>query len=164
MVNGSCIQFDYDDSYLKVSAEEGADDVIEFPKEEDGNVLFTFIHSQFPCTIGLKYKDGSGDWKMIRPVNDVLNAPKDGWGCRIYYIALSSDENNNERKDIHQSNEQKKEVDVKNKNQNHGVVTDQKIHELMAVNIPLCTFLDKKQLEARVSKARKLGASKSSAA
>lgn len=86
MVYGLQLNQSDDDIYLKVSGGEGQE-FIELPKEEDNTVLFTFIESQFPSAVGLKYKDYNGDWNFIKPVGDALNPPKNGWGQSVYYAA-----------------------------------------------------------------------------
>ena len=81
---------DGDDDYIKVSAGEDAE-VMEFPKEDDGTVMFSTIQTQYPDAIGIKYKGSSGAWRAIRAVDNVLAAPKGGWGDKVYCISVSGE-------------------------------------------------------------------------
>ena len=89
-VNDPYAYVDADDDYVKVSQGENAD-FMEFPKENDGTIMFSTIQAQFEETIGLKYKSSSGAWRAIRAVDNVLAPPKGGWGDRVYCIAVTGE-------------------------------------------------------------------------
>lgn len=79
---------DYDEDFVKIAEHEGAS-FMEFPKEENETILLSTIQAQFPHAIGLKYKGSSGAWRAIREADNVLDAPKGGWGDRVYYLSLN---------------------------------------------------------------------------
>jgi len=84
-----------DDDYIKIADAEDSE-FMEFPKEEDGTLLLSTIQTQFPNSIGLKYKGSSGAYRAIREVDNVLAAPKGGWGNTVYIVTKS--ETNRKRK------------------------------------------------------------------
>jgi len=77
----------YEDDYIRVCAEEG-DEFLEFPKEADSTVLLSTLQSQFPNAIGLKYRGSSGAWRSLRVQDNVMDAPKEGWGDMVYCVTL----------------------------------------------------------------------------
>jgi len=79
---------DYDDDFVRIAEHEGAQ-FMEFPKEENETILLSTLQAQFPHAIGLKYKGGSGAWRAIREAENVLDAPKGGWGDRTYYLSMA---------------------------------------------------------------------------
>ena len=79
-----------DEDFIKITSREGTE-FMEFPKENDGTILLSTIQAQFPRAIGLKYKGSSGAWRAVREANNVLDAPKSGWGDRIYCLTVSGE-------------------------------------------------------------------------
>jgi len=76
-----------EDDYIRVSAHEG-DEFLEFPKEGDNTVLLSTLQSQFPNAIGLKYRGSSGAWRSLRTQDNVMDAPKEGWGDIVYCVTV----------------------------------------------------------------------------
>jgi len=98
------------EDYIKVAPNEDSD-FMEFPIEEDGSVMFSTIQAQIPNAAGIKYKGPSGAWRAIRAVDNVLAAPKGGWGDRIYFISvIESVKETKETKDV-QTKKRKTDVD-----------------------------------------------------
>lgn len=80
--------YEEDDEYIKIAESEDSE-FMEFPKEDDGSMLLSTIQTQFPNAIGIKYKGSSGAWRAIKEVDNVLAAPKGGWGDQVYIVTLS---------------------------------------------------------------------------
>jgi len=81
------------EDYIKICEEEGAE-FMEFPKETDRTLLLSTLTAQFPNAIGLKYRAPSGALRALRFQDGVMEAPKGGWGDRVYVLAVSSGETN----------------------------------------------------------------------
>lgn len=77
-----------EDDHIKIALNEDSE-FMEFPKEDDNTVLLSTIQAQFPEAIGMKYKGSSGAWRALKAVDNVLEAPKDGWGDQVYYLTTS---------------------------------------------------------------------------
>lgn len=80
--------YEEDDDYIKIAESEDSE-FMEFPKEEDGSMLLSTILTQFPNAIGIKYKGSSGAWRAIKEIDNVLAAPKGGWGDKVYIVTTS---------------------------------------------------------------------------
>jgi len=60
---------------------------VELPSENDGTLLLSTVSSQFPGTIGLRFKSESGAWRGLRVTEDsVFDIPIDGWRDVKYQI------------------------------------------------------------------------------
>ena len=81
-------EMEEEDDHIRISEQEDSE-FMEFPKEDDSTVLLSTIQAQFPAAIGLKYKASSGAWRAIRAVDNILEAPKGGWGDRVYCLTTS---------------------------------------------------------------------------
>jgi len=78
-----------DSSFVQV-VEKVDGDIMELPIENDGSVLLSTLQAQFPTAIGLKYKSSTGGWRGVRAVDNVLDAPHEGWEDIIFCITESS--------------------------------------------------------------------------
>jgi len=87
------------DDYIKICEEEG-EEFMEFPKEENTTLMLSTVTAQFPNAIGLKYRGPSGAWRALRAVDNIMEAPKGGWGDRIYVLTVGSAAETNKRKTI----------------------------------------------------------------
>jgi len=85
------------EDYIKICEEEGGE-FMEFPKEGDSTLLLSTLTAQFPNAIGLKYRAPSGALRALRFQDNVMEAPKGGWGDRVYVLAVSSPGDTNKRK------------------------------------------------------------------
>jgi len=94
-----------EDDYIKISEVEGSE-FMEFPKEDDNTVLLSTLQAQFPNAIGLKYRGSSGAWRALRAVDNVLEAPKEGWGDTVYCLTVT--EVNKRKSDNDANGEMKK--------------------------------------------------------
>jgi len=93
-----------EDDHIKICEVEGSD-FMEFPREENDTVLLSTIQAQFPNAIGLKYRGSSGAWRALRAVENVLDAPKGGWGDKVYCLTISE---TSKRKSEHAASESTK--------------------------------------------------------
>jgi len=100
------IQEDADD-YIKICPDEGAE-FMEFPKETDSTLLLSTLTAQFPNAIGLKYRGPSGAWRALRAVDNIMEAPKGGWGDRLYVLAVVASDNQKRKTEEGTNNEIKK--------------------------------------------------------
>ena len=74
--------------FVRVTIDETlADDAIELPTEEDGNLLLDSLKSQFEGATGLKYRNTeTGGWRGVRLSEGALHPPLGLWGDTLYIV------------------------------------------------------------------------------
>jgi len=62
---------------------------VELPSEKNGTLLLSTVVSQFPGTVGLRFKSETGSWRGVRLTEDnIFDIPIGGWGTVSYQIVL----------------------------------------------------------------------------
>ena len=63
---------------------------VELPSEKNGTLLLSTIASQFPGTVGLRFKSAAGTWRGVRITEDkVFDIPLEGWGSVDYQVVMA---------------------------------------------------------------------------
>ncbi|XP_050424980.1 TAR DNA-binding protein 43-like [Adelges cooleyi] len=81
-------------SFVQVSeTNDGDREIVDLPLEEDGTLLLSTLHAQYPDACGLKYvAPDNGRTRALRLANDKLHPPsEEGWGDIVYFCSFNKD-------------------------------------------------------------------------